>query len=413
MSIKMYLGEVRAQSNGALQMADSYREALGGITDSCNTFMNAPLSGKTYDSAKTYFTTVYPPLVNGLKLACEELAEAHRRFPEEYVAMVEGIDLDEAEIEKQIAEAKRVLDVQYNSIDALSKTEVSTDALERSVMRTQHLISELQKRLEKLREFNAYSPSIFSNVESAIGLVNAGISAIGQSKAWNANTGTFDLNRVNMSWAKPLREKWNEHKESKEKELEKYLDKLSEQEKAELQAQLENASEKEKANVIQSFFTENGMGIIQDFSLNVIEEYLNNHGDSIASTFYNASARNAGTEIGSALYIGGTVSKNLGKGMPIIGAVIDFGGQIAEGENATDALVKTGLHAVSGVIIGVGLTAVGITSAPFLVGVAATVTAGFIAGTLIDIVYDNKEKIPSMIGDGLKTAGDWIGSLFN
>ncbi|GAB2023478.1 hypothetical protein RyT2_25550 [Pseudolactococcus yaeyamensis] len=396
MSIKMYLSEVQAQSSGVIQIANAYREALGGITDSCTAFLNAPLSGKTYDSAKTYFTTVYPPIINGLQLACEELAEAHRRFPDEYVAKVEGIDLDEAVLEQQIADAKNVLELQYRAIDSLEKAEIKDFAMERSIMRTQHLISELQRKLEKLREFNAYSPSIFANVESVLDLVSTGLSAIGQSKAWNASTVRFEMNRISLSWAKPLHEKWNEHRDDKEKELEKFLDKLSDKEKAELQAKLELASEKDKANVLQAFFEENGLGLIQDLSLSGIEEYFNKHGEIIATTFYNASARNTGTEIGSALHMGGTISKNLGKAMPIIGCVVDFVGQVVDGENGVDAVNKTLLHFGAGIIIDTVIVGVGIPALPALV--LGTI-AGSAVSNLIDVAYDGfTEKVSDFIG---------------
>ncbi|MBL1226037.1 T7SS effector LXG polymorphic toxin [Enterococcus sp. BWR-S5] len=405
----MYLGEVRSQSNSAIQLANAYNGALGSITDSCHSFLNAPLSGKTYESAKSYFNAVYPPLVNGLKMMCEALAEAHRSFPEKFESMVDSCDVEEEKLIQQIADGGNVLKAQYAAIDALAKAEEADPHMEKSIMRTQALIAKLEEKLKNLREFNAKSASIFSNVESLQDMVNQGLASVGNSQAWNASTGTFDMSRVNLSWTKPLNEKWKEHTENKEKELEKYMDKLSEQEKAELQAQLANASEKEKANVIQSFFTENGMGIVQDVSLSGIEEYFNNHGEAIASRFYSASARNVGTEIGSALHIGGSVSKNLGKAMPFIGAALDFGSQVNDGENLVDATNKTILHAVSGVIVGTVIAGTSISLAPVWVGVVATVAVGFIANTVIDTIYDNA---PSIIGKGLESAGNFFGSLF-
>ncbi|MBP1046055.1 hypothetical protein I6N96_07150 [Enterococcus sp. BWM-S5] len=154
------------------------------------------------------------------------------------------------------------------------------------------------------------------------------------------------------------------------------------------------------------------MGLVQDFSLSAIEEYFNKHGQSIAMSFYNASAKNVGTEIGSALHIGGTVSKNLGKTMPLIGAVIDFGTQVYDGENLIDATNKTVLHAVSGVIVGAAVTAVLPATASIVAVIGAGVVVGFVVNTLIDGIYDNKDKIPGMIGNGLKSVSNWVGSVF-
>lgn len=409
MSLNMYLGEVRSQSNGAIQLANAYNGALGAITDSCSSFLNAPLAGKTYDSAKRYFNAVYPPLVNGLKMMCEALAEAHRSFPEKFEAKVDSCDVEEEKLIQQIATGKDVLKSQYAAIDALAKAEEADPHMEKSIMRTQALIARLEEKLTNLREFNAESAAIFSDVESLQDMVNQGLASVGNNQAWNASTGTFDMSKVNLSWAKPLNEKWKEHTENKEKALERYMDKLSNEEKAELQAQLQNASEKEKPNVLKAFLEENGMGLVQDFSLTAIEEYFNNHGEAIASRFYSASARNVSTEIGSALHIGGSVSKNLGKAMPFIGAALDFGSQVNDGENLVDATNKTILHAVSGVIVGTVIAGTSISLAPVWVGVVATVAVGFVANTVIDTIYDNA---PSIIGTGLESAGNFFGGLF-
>ncbi|MGL4698092.1 T7SS effector LXG polymorphic toxin [Enterococcus larvae] len=393
----MYLGEVRSQSNSAIQLANAYNGALGSITDSCHSFLNAPLSGKTYESAKSYFNAVYPPLVNGLKMMCEALAEAHRSFPEKFESMVDSCDVEEEKLIQQIADGGNVLKAQYAAIDALAKAEEADPHMEKSIMRTQALIAKLEEKLKNLREFNAKSASIFSNVESLQDMVNQGLASVGNSQAWNASTGTFDMGRVNLSWTKPLNEKWKEHTENKEKELEKYMDKLSNEKKAELQAQLQNTSEKEKPDVLQEFLKENGMGLVQDFSLSAIEEYFNKHGQSIAMSFYNASARNVGTEIGSALHIGGTVSKNLGKTMPLIGAAIDFVGQIADGENAVDAVNKTVLHFGAGIIIGTVIVGVGIPALPALV--IGTIV-GSAVSNIIDAAYDGfTEKVNDFMGD--------------
>ncbi|MBL1226040.1 hypothetical protein [Enterococcus sp. BWR-S5] len=135
------------------------------------------------------------------------------------------------------------------------------------------------------------------------------------------------------------------------------------------------------------------MGLVQDFSLSAIEEYFNKHGQSIAMSFYNASARNVGTEIGSALHIGGTVYKNLGKAMPVIGCAIDFVRQIADGENAVDAVNKTAIHAMSGIIIGIGLSLFLSVTTPTLIGVGIGIIIGSAINEKLDALYDNKGKL--------------------
>lgn len=214
MSIDMYLSEVRSQTNSAVQLANAYSQAIGALSDSCHAFMDAPLSGKTYESAQTYFTTVYPPLVNGVTMVCEALIEAHQRFPDDFESMVDSCDVKESELKEKIAQGKQVLEAQYLAIDSLEK---SDPAMERSIMRTQAVIAKLEEKLENLYKFNAVSAGIFSNVESLLNQLNQGISEVGKGSAWNASTGTFELNRMSLSWIQPLNEKWKEHQNALEK----------------------------------------------------------------------------------------------------------------------------------------------------------------------------------------------------
>ncbi|MBP1047843.1 hypothetical protein I6N96_16250 [Enterococcus sp. BWM-S5] len=224
MSIDMYLSEVRSQTSSAVQLANAYSQAIGAITDSCRAFMDAPLSGQTYDSAKIYFTTVYPPLVNGVTMVCEALTEAHQKFPDDFEQTVDSCDIKESELKEKIAQGKQVLQAQYKAIDSL---EESDPALEQSIMRTQATIAKLEEKLSQLYLFNGSSPGIFSDVESLLNQLNQGISEVGKGSAWNASSGTFELNRMSLSWIQPLNEKWKERGQSKmdselNKELKKY-----------------------------------------------------------------------------------------------------------------------------------------------------------------------------------------------
>ncbi|MGL4694524.1 T7SS effector LXG polymorphic toxin [Enterococcus larvae] len=221
MSIDMYLSEVRSQTSSAVQLANAYSQAIGAITDSCRAFMDAPLSGQTYDSAKIYFTTVYPPLVNGVTMVCEALTEAHQKFPDDFEQTVDSCDIKESELKEKIEQGKQVLQALYKAIDSL---EESDPALEQSIMRTQATIAKLEEKLSQLYLFNGSSPSIFSDVESLLNQLNQGISEVGKGSAWNASSGTFELNRMSLSWIQPLNEKWKEREKALERKRPKHKD---------------------------------------------------------------------------------------------------------------------------------------------------------------------------------------------
>ncbi|MGR1329654.1 hypothetical protein UJU21_10215, partial [Streptococcus agalactiae] len=83
------------------------------------------------------------------------------------------------------------------------------------------------------------------------------------------------------------------------------------------------------------------------------------------------------------------------KGVPVIGAAVDFGLQLKDGEDVGDAAVKTGGH----VAIGIGAAKAGaiIGSAFPVVGTAGGAVVGFaigVAGSMaFDWLYDNKEQV--------------------
>ncbi|EOT38591.1 hypothetical protein [Enterococcus columbae] len=119
-----------------------------------------------------------------------------------------------------------------------------------------------------------------------------------------------------------------------------------------------------------------------------------------------------------------------------IGAAIDFGSQVADGESTTDAAIKTGVHvaigvagAAAGKIAGTavaGALATSVIGAPLapIAGIAVdfVVTSAIsVGGSLIfDAVYDNKEEIIDWSSDklmeakeGLDNIGDAISDIFS
>lgn len=99
------------------------------------------------------------------------------------------------------------------------------------------------------------------------------------------------------------------------------------------------------------------------------------------------------------------------KAAPVVGAVIDFGMQIASGEEVGDAAIKTGAHA----LIGVGVTAaatliIGATPVGWAaVGVAAVT---FAASQAFDYLYDNyADDVVNAINTAVDKVSDAIDSI--
>ncbi|MDE5416366.1 hypothetical protein, partial [Alkalihalobacterium chitinilyticum] len=94
-----------------------------------------------------------------------------------------------------------------------------------------------------------------------------------------------------------------------------------------------------------------------------------------------------------------TIRNGARYGPPIVGSAIDFGIQIYNGEDVTDAAVKTVGH------LGAGMAGAAIGSAFPVAGTAGGFVVGVLGSMAFDYVYDNKDKIVQGISDfALRTA---------
>ncbi|GHU36691.1 hypothetical protein FACS1894192_03840 [Bacilli bacterium] len=235
MGIDMYVSEARTQADSVATRCDSrvkgYENLQKAISDFY--FNSQGLSGKTYDSAKEYFMSVLYPLAQGGALLSEATKEAVKRFPEEYTARVDTCDWKESElIEKltQIDQQIRTLydirsNIEYYPMPDLIKTTLLY-ANEEQIQLYQDMHNVFSEKLDRLREFNASSPDIFSEIDALESSIKQGLAQVKSS--WNASSGTFMVSQ-DLSWTNLVRDKWKSREdklhgvdEKKNKELEKY-----------------------------------------------------------------------------------------------------------------------------------------------------------------------------------------------
>ncbi|MBP2100768.1 T7SS effector LXG polymorphic toxin [Enterococcus rivorum] len=219
MGLDFFVGEVQAQANDATRVAQEATQAVGLLQDSVSQFLNAPLSGKTYDSAKRYFSVAYPPLRQGVVLASEALTQAHQKFLSEYASQVGGGDIQEDELRDRINQGRELMGTIQ---DLISKEEKWNPRLERRYENAMMAVQKLEERIQKLHAFNASSASIFSEYESCLAQLNTGISAIANSGAWNASSGTFDIAKMDMRWAKPITDNWKKREKMNQEKMKKF-----------------------------------------------------------------------------------------------------------------------------------------------------------------------------------------------
>ena len=207
MGLSFFVGEVQKQAKGANQIASEAIQAVDYLQRSIAHFLEAPLSGKTYDSAKRYFSIAYTPLRQSVILTSEALTQAHQKFLTEYESQVGGGDSEEDEIRQRMAQGEQVKGL----IQELINQETSFNPrLEQRFENIMKANQKLEERLEKLYAFNATSTTIFTEYETCLAELRLGIQTIANNRAWDAGSGTFDITKLNMTWAKPIQARWKE-----------------------------------------------------------------------------------------------------------------------------------------------------------------------------------------------------------
>ena len=209
-NVEMHLAESKNQATSVHTMVQRQAEAYAQARQNIRHFThNTSLEGEAYHSAKQYFSRIIEPLVQGGEVLAAAVATAVGRFPAEYVAYVDSIDLNQGELEQQIARARHQItgaqDLRHQLIGSDVSQEYKTAALANyiSILTSyERLEHELETKLEKLMAFNAVSPAIFSDIQSLHAAVSTGLA---QTKtAWNADTGTFTMPQ-DLSWVRVIK----------------------------------------------------------------------------------------------------------------------------------------------------------------------------------------------------------------
>lgn len=147
----------------------------------------------------------YTPICQSIIMTGEALANAHKKFLSDYQATVGVGDIDEDEIQAEIDGYQEL----FRSLDDLIRTaKTSRPDLEQRSMRAYEAMQKRQEKLEKLRTYSALSASFFSEYESSQQELTNGLAQVKNCTAWNASTGTFDISKLNMNWAKDISTRW-------------------------------------------------------------------------------------------------------------------------------------------------------------------------------------------------------------
>ena len=260
MSIDMYLESARSQATSLSSISTQCVQQNMELIKVLENFVaEEELKGHAYDSAKAHITSTVIPLIQGIVLYQESLAEECQKFVSQYTSDVDSKSWRQVDLEEKIREADQKISSLRQLMETKSDNKISAFLnLSVSIAVFEGVKQKLQKILISLLTFNAVSPTIFLNSERYLLAVQNGFAQAAQS--WDAASGTYlpPSSGVDLSWKQTVSLGWQKRQailnKVKNPKVETLEDKLSKMSHAEL--------EEEYGGVIQAYkrFTTMGQG---------------------------------------------------------------------------------------------------------------------------------------------------------
>ena len=251
MSIDMYLESARSQATSLSSIsAQCVQQNIELIKVLENFVAEEELKGHAYDSAKAHITSTVIPLIQGIVLYQESLAEECQKFVSQYTSDVDSKSWRQVDLEEKIREADQKISSLRQLMETKSDNKISAFLnLSVSIAVFEGVKQKLQKILISLLTYNAVSPIIFLNSERYLLAVQNGFAQVAQS--WDAASGTYlpPSNGADLSWKQTISLGWQKRQailnKVKNPKVETLDEKLSKMSRAEL--------EEEYGSVIQSY----------------------------------------------------------------------------------------------------------------------------------------------------------------
>ncbi len=251
MSIDMYLESAKSQATSLSSIsAQCVQQNIELIKVLENFVAEEELKGHAYDSAKAHITSTVIPLIQGIVLYQESLAEECQKFVSQYTSDVDSKSWRQVDLEEKIREADQKISSLRQLMETKSDNKISAFLnLSVSIAVLEGAKQKLQKILISLLTFNAVSPTIFLNSERYLLAVQNGFAQAAQS--WDAASGTYlpPSSGTDLLWKQTISLGWQKRQDIlnkvKNPKVEKLEEKLSKMSRAEL--------EEEYGTVIQSY----------------------------------------------------------------------------------------------------------------------------------------------------------------
>lgn len=403
--VKVNVGTMSAQASSVSAIVSQRVSALTDAKQSLSSFASQDqLKGAAYQNAKAYATSVLGPLIDGMILLSEETEKGVTKLQTLYAEKCGSESLDSEVLTDKIEKDQELLikiqDLQAHLDKHASFLSHALDGLEATVKAR---LRKNKKKLKNLMEFNAESSSVFEALAEFQDSVSTGLSFV--SKGFNNFNGTFDTSGKGLEWTKTIKTGMEKREDKVSIDQNSLLEEAKKAYKAgKIDKQTYQSIKSGLVNSSAAFLKELAKAKITD---KAVEAFTEESWEALSKNLQTMQLSGVlatvnGVELSTAIDVNPSYanfiresSKFVKYGAPVIGAAVDFGLQLKDGEDVGDAAVKTGGH----VAIGIGAAKAGaiIGSAFPVVGTAGGAVVGFaigVAGSMaFDWLYDNKEQV--------------------
>ena len=213
MGIEVYRGSLDSQASSTGTMIEQQLKAYESLETSLTQIENSAsrLSGQAYDSFRSFVTSVVKPLKEAGVALADATQESVKKLPKSYRSEVADEDLQEEKLVSDIEQCDRMIAIFHAEINEIAASKSTSAGDFQRLQRLQRIQglnvlesifkatkNKLQEKLNKLRAFNASSPSIFWEIDVLAQAIQIAVNQI--NVAWNPNTGMYSIPK-DLSWS--------------------------------------------------------------------------------------------------------------------------------------------------------------------------------------------------------------------
>lgn len=204
--VKMCLSDSDTQANSCSTVCQNLSAALDGVKASLNDIGNYDIKGAAADSAKNFATSVVVPYIDQAKNLLNVIQSDVKDFPAKYRSKVDSKDWSTEKLQKlinncemQALKQSAEMGLASAALSAANSSDTSKilGKMQSNIDSINKKKKKYQKILRKLNEFDASSPSIFSDIKD----LNKALSQGSVAVSGNYSKGSYHKPK-DLDWEK-------------------------------------------------------------------------------------------------------------------------------------------------------------------------------------------------------------------